>query len=94
MYHTTEVSLMKQGDVYLSRFGVKCVQLVVPFACVDVDTATCRDCASGTCPNSILPNILNEKKLTSGYMGIFSAAKPKGRLPVTNISPKHIQIPH
>ncbi|XP_041789054.1 von Willebrand factor A domain-containing protein 7 isoform X1 [Chelmon rostratus] len=45
----------------------------------DVDTATCRDCASGTCPNSILPNILNEKKLTSGYMGIFSAAKPKGK---------------
>ncbi|XP_041640178.1 von Willebrand factor A domain-containing protein 7 [Cheilinus undulatus] len=45
----------------------------------DVDTATCRDCASGTCPNPILPNILKEKKLTSGYMGIFSAAKPKGK---------------
>ncbi|XP_070775599.1 von Willebrand factor A domain-containing protein 7 [Enoplosus armatus] len=45
----------------------------------DVDTATCSDCASGTCPNSILPNILKEKKLTSGYMGIFSAAKPKGK---------------
>ncbi|XP_020497331.2 von Willebrand factor A domain-containing protein 7 isoform X1 [Labrus bergylta] len=45
----------------------------------DVDTATCSDCASGTCPNPILPNILKEKKLTSGYMGIFSAAKPKGK---------------
>nr|XP_046259636.1 von Willebrand factor A domain-containing protein 7 [Scatophagus argus]XP_046259644.1 von Willebrand factor A domain-containing protein 7 [Scatophagus argus] len=45
----------------------------------DVDTATCSDCASGTCPNPILPNILQEKKLTSGYMGIFSAAKPKGK---------------
>lgn len=45
----------------------------------DVDTATCSDCASGTRPNSILPNILKEKKLTSGYMGIFSAAKPKGK---------------
>ncbi|XP_022595629.1 von Willebrand factor A domain-containing protein 7-like [Seriola dumerili] len=45
----------------------------------DVNTATCRDCASGTCPNSILPNILNEKKLTSGYMGIYSSAKPKGK---------------
>ncbi|XP_029295623.1 von Willebrand factor A domain-containing protein 7 [Cottoperca gobio] len=44
-----------------------------------VDTATCSDCASGTCLNSILPNILNEKKLTSGYMGIFSSAKPKGK---------------
>ncbi|KAM7010246.1 von Willebrand factor A domain-containing protein 7-like [Tautogolabrus adspersus] len=45
----------------------------------DVDTATCSDCASGTCPNPILPNILKDKKLTSGYMGIFSAAKPKGK---------------
>ncbi|XP_068590781.1 von Willebrand factor A domain-containing protein 7 [Cebidichthys violaceus] len=45
----------------------------------DVNTATCSDCASGKCPNSILPNILKEKKLTSGYMGIFSGAKPKGK---------------
>ncbi|XP_070828064.1 von Willebrand factor A domain-containing protein 7-like [Chaetodon trifascialis] len=45
----------------------------------DADAATCSDCASGTCPNSILSNILNEKKLTSGYIGIFSAAKPKGK---------------
>lgn len=45
----------------------------------DVDTATCSDCASGTCPNPILPDILKQKKLTSGYMGIFSASKPKGK---------------
>ncbi|XP_041838697.1 von Willebrand factor A domain-containing protein 7-like [Melanotaenia boesemani] len=45
----------------------------------DVNTATCSNCDSGTCPNQILPNILKEKKLTSGYMGIFSAAKPKGK---------------
>ncbi|XP_051241398.1 von Willebrand factor A domain-containing protein 7-like [Dicentrarchus labrax] len=45
----------------------------------DINTATCSDCASGKCPNPILPNILKEKKLTSGYMGIFSAAKPKGK---------------
>lgn len=48
------------------------------FAWVDVETATCSDCASGTCPSPILPNILKEKKLTSGYMGIFSDAKPEG----------------
>uniref|UniRef100_A0A3B4VQH6 von Willebrand factor A domain containing 11 n=1 Tax=Seriola dumerili TaxID=41447 RepID=A0A3B4VQH6_SERDU len=48
-----------------------------PLENLAVNTATCRDCASGTCPNSILPNILNEKKLTSGYMGIYSSAKPK-----------------
>ncbi|XP_037545993.1 von Willebrand factor A domain-containing protein 7 [Nematolebias whitei] len=45
----------------------------------DVNTPTCSDCASGTCPNQILPNILKEKKLTSGYMGIFSSAKPQGK---------------
>ncbi|XP_037115899.1 von Willebrand factor A domain-containing protein 7 [Syngnathus acus] len=45
----------------------------------DIDTATCSDCATGTCPNPILPNILNGKKLTSGYMGIISAAKPQGK---------------
>ncbi|XP_024146586.1 von Willebrand factor A domain-containing protein 7 [Oryzias melastigma] len=45
----------------------------------DVDTATCSDCASGTCPNPVLPNILTEKKLTSGYMGVHSSAKPKGK---------------
>ncbi|MEQ2169388.1 hypothetical protein GOODEAATRI_024737, partial [Goodea atripinnis] len=44
----------------------------------DVNTPTCSDCASGTCPNQILSNILKEKKLTSGYMGIFSSQKPKG----------------
>ncbi|KAG7214480.1 hypothetical protein INR49_022992, partial [Caranx melampygus] len=45
----------------------------------DFDTPTCSDCASGTCPSSILPNILRDKKLTSGYMSIFSTDKPKGK---------------
>ncbi|XP_077426275.1 von Willebrand factor A domain-containing protein 7 [Vanacampus margaritifer] len=45
----------------------------------DIDTATCSDCATGTCPNPILQNILNERKLTSGYMGILSAGKPQGK---------------
>ncbi|KAF7655978.1 hypothetical protein LDENG_00047630 [Lucifuga dentata] len=45
----------------------------------DLNTPTCSDCSIGTCPNPILSNILKEKKLTSGYMGIFSAAKPKGK---------------
>ncbi|XP_077460651.1 von Willebrand factor A domain-containing protein 7 [Stigmatopora argus] len=45
----------------------------------DIDTATCSDCKTGTCPNPILQNILNMKKLTSGYMGIFSAEKPQGK---------------
>ncbi|KAL7878084.1 hypothetical protein SRHO_G00047270 [Serrasalmus rhombeus] len=45
----------------------------------DVNTPTCSDCASGTCPNPLLPSILNEKKLTSGYMGLVSANKPSGK---------------
>ncbi|XP_029706463.1 von Willebrand factor A domain-containing protein 7 [Takifugu rubripes] len=45
----------------------------------EVNTPTCSDCESGTCPNPILYEILQQKKLTSGYMGIFSNAKPKGK---------------
>uniref|UniRef100_A0A1A8RPC7 von Willebrand factor A domain containing 7 n=1 Tax=Nothobranchius rachovii TaxID=451742 RepID=A0A1A8RPC7_9TELE len=45
----------------------------------DVSTATCRDCVSGQCSNQILPNILRDKILTSGYMGIYSSAKPRGK---------------
>ncbi|KAL7889695.1 hypothetical protein AOLI_G00019530 [Acnodon oligacanthus] len=45
----------------------------------DLYTPTCRDCASGTCPNQLLPSIMNRKKLTSGYMGLFSAYKPNGK---------------
>ncbi|CAL9700815.1 unnamed protein product [Knipowitschia caucasica] len=45
----------------------------------DVGTATCRDCAGGACGNPILSEILTQGKLTSGYMGIFSNAKPNGK---------------
>uniref|UniRef100_A0A8C6S657 VWA7 N-terminal domain-containing protein n=1 Tax=Neogobius melanostomus TaxID=47308 RepID=A0A8C6S657_9GOBI len=44
----------------------------------DMNTPTCSDCASGTCPDPILPAILEKQKLTSGYMGIFSNTKPSG----------------
>ncbi|XP_072534535.1 von Willebrand factor A domain-containing protein 7-like [Salminus brasiliensis] len=45
----------------------------------DVDTPTCSDCASGTCPNQLLPSILSKKELTSGYLGLSSPNKPKGK---------------
>ncbi|XP_058237738.1 von Willebrand factor A domain-containing protein 7-like [Hemibagrus wyckioides] len=45
----------------------------------EVDTPTCSDCASGTCSNPLLPSILKEKKLTSGYMGLNSPNKPNGK---------------
>ncbi|XP_069021934.1 von Willebrand factor A domain-containing protein 7-like [Embiotoca jacksoni] len=44
-----------------------------------VDTATCSDCASGKCKSQILRKILNEKKLTSGYLSISSSTKPSGK---------------
>lgn len=62
----------------------------VPFACTDADTATCSDCESGTCSNPILSDILMKKTLTSGYMGIFSDAKPTGI--ISNVTPKHINL--
>ncbi|XP_060950440.1 von Willebrand factor A domain-containing protein 7 [Limanda limanda] len=45
----------------------------------DVHTPTCSDCEKGNCPNSILPSILQEMKLTSGYLGVFYASKPQGK---------------
>ncbi|KAM9792587.1 von Willebrand factor A domain-containing protein 7-like [Neosynchiropus ocellatus] len=45
----------------------------------DVSMPTCEDCANGPCANPLLPQILKEKKLTSGYMGISSPDKPKGK---------------
>ncbi|XP_051758261.1 von Willebrand factor A domain-containing protein 7-like [Ctenopharyngodon idella] len=45
----------------------------------DVAMPTCSDCASGTCPNQLLPAILSGKFLTSGYIGLFSPDKPKGK---------------
>uniref|UniRef100_A0A8C2KG00 von Willebrand factor A domain-containing protein 7-like n=1 Tax=Cyprinus carpio TaxID=7962 RepID=A0A8C2KG00_CYPCA len=45
----------------------------------DIAMPTCSDCASGTCPNQLLPAILNGKYLTSGYMGLFSSDKPQGK---------------
>ncbi|XP_030643664.1 von Willebrand factor A domain-containing protein 7 [Chanos chanos] len=45
----------------------------------DINTPTCSDCASGSCPNPLLPSIIAEKKLTSGYVGITSSSKPAGK---------------
>ncbi|XP_058629417.1 von Willebrand factor A domain-containing protein 7-like isoform X2 [Onychostoma macrolepis] len=37
---------------------------------------TCRNCDGGNCSNNILEDIIREKKLTSGYFGLF---KPSGK---------------
>ncbi|KAG5285814.1 hypothetical protein AALO_G00007750 [Alosa alosa] len=43
------------------------------------DRATCRNCTGGNCTNNILPDVLQEKILTSGYFSLFSSAKPAGK---------------
>lgn len=43
------------------------------------DTPTCRNCTDGKCENNILPDLVQQQLLTSGYFSFRSAAKPQGR---------------
>lgn len=44
------------------------------------DMPTCMDCNSQTCRlSNILPNILREQWLTSGYFDLYSESKPNGK---------------
>nr|XP_019939288.1 PREDICTED: von Willebrand factor A domain-containing protein 7-like [Paralichthys olivaceus]XP_019939289.1 PREDICTED: von Willebrand factor A domain-containing protein 7-like [Paralichthys olivaceus] len=45
----------------------------------DVSTPTCRNCTGGNCDNNLLPDLLQQGLLTSGYFNIFSSAKPAGK---------------
>ncbi|XP_077460411.1 von Willebrand factor A domain-containing protein 7-like isoform X2 [Stigmatopora argus] len=40
---------------------------------------TCRDCDGDNCDNNILPNVLENRLLTSGYFSVFSGEKPDGK---------------
>ncbi|KAM9362957.1 von Willebrand factor A domain-containing protein 7 [Symphorus nematophorus] len=40
---------------------------------------TCRNCTGGNCENNLLPDLLQQGLLTSGYFNIFSSAKPAGK---------------
>uniref|UniRef100_A0A8C2CYU5 von Willebrand factor A domain containing 10, tandem duplicate 2 n=1 Tax=Cyprinus carpio TaxID=7962 RepID=A0A8C2CYU5_CYPCA len=42
-------------------------------------TPTCKSCTWPNCGDNILPEILLQKKLTSGYFSIFSSTKPAGK---------------
>ncbi|KAM9476622.1 von Willebrand factor A domain-containing protein 7 [Clarias gariepinus] len=59
------------------------INLIFPHLTIDnvadKATPTCNDCASGTCANPLLPSIIKEKKLTSGYVNMFSPTKPTGK---------------
>ncbi|XP_059193156.1 von Willebrand factor A domain-containing protein 7 [Centropristis striata] len=45
----------------------------------DLSTPTCRNCTGGNCDNNLLPDLLQQGLLTSGYFNIFSSAKPAGK---------------
>ncbi|XP_076023377.1 von Willebrand factor A domain-containing protein 7-like [Genypterus blacodes] len=42
-------------------------------------TPTCRNCSGGDCTNNLLPDLLQQGLLTSGYFNIFSSEKPPGK---------------
>lgn len=41
-------------------------------------TPTCRNCTGGNCDDNLLPELLQQALLTSGYFNVFSPAKPAG----------------
>ncbi|XP_077379831.1 von Willebrand factor A domain-containing protein 7-like [Festucalex cinctus] len=43
------------------------------------NTPTCRNCDEDNCDDNILPNVLVDKLLTSGYFSTFSSEKPQGK---------------
>nr|XP_046264804.1 von Willebrand factor A domain-containing protein 7-like [Scatophagus argus]XP_046264811.1 von Willebrand factor A domain-containing protein 7-like [Scatophagus argus]XP_046264819.1 von Willebrand factor A domain-containing protein 7-like [Scatophagus argus] len=43
------------------------------------ETPTCRSCTGTTCTDNILPEVLSQGLLTSGYFNIRSSAKPAGK---------------
>ncbi|KAJ8331969.1 hypothetical protein SKAU_G00430500 [Synaphobranchus kaupii] len=45
----------------------------------DKNRPTCRSCSGGSCKDNILPEIINEGILTSGYFSLFSSSKPAGK---------------
>ncbi|XP_008274830.1 von Willebrand factor A domain-containing protein 7-like [Stegastes partitus] len=42
-------------------------------------TPTCRNCTGDNCTDNLLPDLLQQGLLTSGYFNIFSSAKPDGK---------------
>uniref|UniRef100_A0A8C9SUF5 von Willebrand factor A domain-containing protein 7-like n=1 Tax=Scleropages formosus TaxID=113540 RepID=A0A8C9SUF5_SCLFO len=45
----------------------------------DVNTPTCTDCIDNNCENNILPEVIQQQKLTSGYFSLTSSHKPDGK---------------
>lgn len=47
---------------------------------VGPSTPTCRNCIGGNCANNLLPEVLKQGLLTSGYLNLISSVKPAGNL--------------
>ncbi|XP_026159403.1 von Willebrand factor A domain-containing protein 7 [Mastacembelus armatus] len=43
------------------------------------NTPTCGNCVGQNCGNNLLPEVLQQRLLTSGYFNIFSSSKPAGK---------------
>ncbi|KAM7009756.1 von Willebrand factor A domain-containing protein 7-like [Tautogolabrus adspersus] len=43
------------------------------------DTPTCRNCTGGNCTDNLLPELMQQELLTSGYFNLFSSDKPAGK---------------
>nr|XP_061792282.1 von Willebrand factor A domain-containing protein 7-like [Nerophis lumbriciformis] len=44
-----------------------------------INIPTCRSCVDNVCDDNILPNVLENRLLTSGYFSPFSSEKPDGK---------------
>eukprot|EP00066_Takifugu_rubripes_P029571 XP_011618837.1 PREDICTED: von Willebrand factor A domain-containing protein 7-like [Takifugu rubripes] len=45
----------------------------------DINTPTCRNCKGDNCEDNVLPELLEQGLLTSGYFSLFSSKKPPGK---------------
>lgn len=54
---------------------------MLSFSSAAEDRATCRNCDGDDCSKNILPDIIEEDVLTSGYFGVVPlvSTKPKGK---------------
>lgn len=61
-------------------FNIHAYTCVIEFA-AGPSTPTCRNCTGRNCENNFLPDLLQQRLLTSGYFNFFSSAKPAGKEP-------------
>lgn len=60
--------------------------LILPVLPSDLSTPTCRNCKGDNCEDNLLPELLKQRLLTSGYFSLFSSTKPPGNLKTSSAS--------